>query len=419
LPEIHTLSNGVTLVAEANAHQMSAAYGVFVRAGSLHEHPEQQGIAHIIEHMVFKGTRNMSGQEIAWAIDGLGGDLNAYTAKEFTAFYSRVLPHRQDAALELLAELTVRPRFDPTDLARERQVVVEEIRLSEDTPDELVHDLLEAEVFKGHALSGPVLGTVETVNSFDADDVLSFYRAHYRGENIVVSAAGRVDVDHFFHQGERLFSQVAGGSQPPLVATPRLVRGLEVRDRPASELHLTLGGPAAPLADPSIYAVQMLLAVLGGGPSSRLFRRLREDAGISYSVYAYDALYSMAGLFGIYMDLAPESLREAVGILYDTLEELRQEEVAAEELMRAEEQVSAGFILGLETAYNHMERNAGSLLLLGRIPGPNEVLEALRSVSADDVRRVAEDILQPDRLSLAAVGPWPEGATVEDWTSLS
>lgn len=419
MPEIHTLPNGVTLVADPEPKQMSQAYGIFVRAGSSLEHPEQQGIAHVIEHMVFKGTDNLSGQEVAWAIDDLGGDLDAYTSKEFTAYYSRVLPHRGPAALDLLADLVLNPRFDETDLERERQVVVEEIHLAEDTPDELVHDLLEGEVFKGHALSGPVLGYEETVKSFDTDDIVSFYRAHYRGENIVVSAAGAIDPDVFFRRAEGLFRSVARGARPRQVAEPPVTRGLEVRDRPAGELHLTLGGQAHSLSDPSIYAVQLLLAILGGGPSSRLFRRLREETGISYSVYAYDALYSMAGLFGIYMDLAPESLRQAVGILYDTLEEVRLGGVSPKELRRSQEQVAASFVLGLETAYNHMEQNAASLLLLGRIPGIKEVLHQIRTVTPADVAEVAQSILLPDRLSLAAVGPWPEEVPVEDWTSLS
>jgi len=419
LAEIRTLPNGVTLVAEPDPKHMSQAYGVFVRSGSSLEHPEQQGIAHVIEHMVFKGTENRTGQEIAWAIDDLGGDLDAFTSKEFTAYYSRVLPQSGPKALDLLADLALAPRFDEADLERERQVVVEEIRLAEDTPDELVHDLLEGEVFKGHALSGPVLGTEEAVRSFDADDLISFYRAHYRGENIVVSAAGAIDVDTFFRRAESLFHAVPKGARPNRVVKPAITRGLEVRDRPAGELHLTLGGLALPLSDPSVYAVQLLLAILGGGPSSRLFRRLREETGISYSVYAYDALYSVAGLFGIYMDLAPESLRQAVGILYDTLEEVRLETVTRKELRRAQEQVATGFVLGLETPYNLMEQNAVSLLLLGRIPGVKEVLRQVRAVTPADVADVARAILHPDRLSLAAVGPWPEEVPVEDWTSLS
>lgn len=419
MPDIRTLPNGVTLVADPDPHCLSAAYGIFVRAGSSVEHPEQHGLAHVIEHMVFKGSQNLSGPEIAGAIDDLGGDLNAYTAKEFTAYYSRVLPHRGEAALNLLGELALRPRFDAADLARERQVIIEEIRLTEDTPDELVHDLLEGAVFRGHSLSSPVLGTVETVNSFDADDVLSFYRAHYHAENMIVSAAGAVESAQFFAQAKSLFSEIPSGRRAARVPSPVVARGLEVRDRPAGELHMTLGGPSMALSDPGIYALQILLSILGGGPSSRLFQRLREETGISYSVYAYDALYSVAGMFGIYVDLAPESLRQAVAIIYDTLEELRANTVTSEEIRRAKEQVSAGFVLGLETAYNRMERNGGSLMLLGRIPSIEEVQEAIRDVSERDVMNIARDILRPERLSLAVVGPWPEGVPVEDWTSLS
>lgn len=419
MADIRILSNGVTLVAERDPHSLSAAYGVFIRAGSCLEHPEQHGISHLIEHMAFKATKGLSGQQIARAIDDLGGDLNAYTSKEFTVFYSRVLPHRGQAALRLLADLALQPRFDGQDLSRERQVVVEEIRLLEDAPDELVHDLLEGTVFRGHALSSPVLGRVENVLAFEPSDMLDFYRAHYHGANTVVSAAGAIDTQQFFDQAQLLFSAMPPGQAVTPVAAPTPSRGMEIRERSSGELHVTIGGQAVPLSDPTVYAMQLLLAIMGGGPSSRLFQRLREEAGISYSVYSYDALYSVAGMFGVYLDLAPESLRQAITMVGEVLTSLRLRPADAEELHRAKEQVSAGFILGLETTYNRMERNGASLLLLGRIPTVEEVLAKIREVSAEQVQAVAELLLKPERLSMAAVGPWPEEVTVEDWTFLS
>lgn len=419
MADIRILSNGVTLVAERDPNSLSAAYGVFVRAGSCLEHPEQHGISHLIEHMVFKGTRGMSGQEIARAIDDLGGDLNAYSSKEFTLFYSRVLPHRGQAALRLLADLALQPRFDAADLTRERQVVVEEIRLLEDAPDELVHDLLEGTVFRGHALSSPVLGRIDNVLSFDASDLTDFYRAHYHGANTVVSAAGAIDPKQFFEQAQMLFAAMPPGQAAAPVAAPSPSRGLEIRERPSGELHVTIGGQAVPLADPAVYAMQLLLAIMGGGPSSRLFQKLREESGISYSVYAYDALYSVAGMFGVYLDLAPESLRQAITMVGEVLTSLRLRPADHDELHRAKEQVAAGFILGLETTYNRMERNGANLLLLGRIPTVEEVLANIRGVSAEQVQAAAELMLRPERLSMAAVGPWPEEVTVEDWTFLS
>jgi predicted Zn-dependent peptidase len=412
LPNIVKLANGITVIGEPMP-SLSLSLGVFVRAGSALEHPEQNGLAHLIEHLVFKGTETMSGLEIAWAIDDLGGDLNAYTAKEYTCYYCRVLPKEADRALSVLAELVVRPRFDPMELQRERGVILEEIRLMDDTPDELVQDLLEAAIFPGHPLGSPVLGTADNVAAFTEQDVKNFFHSYYRSENIVVSAAGDFSMDWLVERVGELFSDLPSGAQPAHATHPTASRTVVVRERSYGELHMCVGGVAVSAMDPRTYDLNILLAILGGGPSSRLFQRLREEEGISYNVYAFDSIYSTTGIFGVYLDLVPEHVTLASDLLREELYDLAEVPVSPEELERARAQVVTQFVLGLEAPYNRMERNAISYMLQGEIPSIRDVQERLQAVTPVSVMALAQALFAGGNLSLAAVGPWPRDVIAE------
>jgi predicted Zn-dependent peptidase len=412
LPDIVKLPNGVTVIGEPMP-SLSVSLGIFVRAGSALEHPEQNGLAHMIEHLVFKGTERMSGLEIAWAIDDLGGDLNAYTAKEYTCYYCRVLPKEVDRALSVLADLVVRPRFDPLELQRERGVILEEIRLMDDTPDELVQDLLEEAIFPGHPLGSPVLGTTENVSAFTEQDVRNFYHSYYRSENIVVSAAGDFAMEWLVPRVAELFTDLPQSAVPAHASHPTASRTVLVRERGYGELHMCVGGVAVSAMDPRTYDLNILLAILGGGPSSRLFQRLREEEGISYNVYAFDSIYSTTGIFGIYLDLVPEHVTLATDLLREELYDLADVPVSREELARARAQVETQFVLGLEAPYSRMERNAISFMLQGRIPSIREVQERLQAVTPVSVMALAQSLFAGGNLSLAAVGPWPRDVIAE------
>lgn len=411
LPYVVHLPNGITIVGEPMP-SLSVSLGVFVRAGSALEHPEQNGLAHMIEHLVFKGTRRRSGLEIAWAIDDLGGDLNAYTAKEYTCYYCRVLPKEADRALDLLADLVTNPSFDPLELQRERSVIMEEVRLMEDTPDELVQDLLEAAIFPGHPLGSPVLGTAENIASFNEQDVENFYHSYYRAENMLISCAGDFSMDWLVRRVGELFGGVPKAQVVAHTSSPSPSRTVLVKERSYGELHMCVGGVAVSAKDPRTYDLNILLALLGGGPSSRLFQRLREEEGISYNVYAFDSIYSTTGIFGVYLDLVPEQVTLALDLLREEFYDLAEVPVSQEELNRARAQVMTQFMLGLEAPYNRMERNATSLMIQGEIPSIGEVEDRLQAVTPLSVMALAQELFG-HHLSLAAVGPWPRDVIAE------
>lgn len=398
----------------------SVTLGLWVGVGSRDEPSEMSGATHIIEHLVFKGTEHHpEAREIACLMDLLGGQVNAFTGKEATCFYARVLGEKRKEALDLLGELVFHPLLRPEDLEREKAVVLEEIRMYEDSPEEMVHDAFARALWGDHPLGREVQGRREAVEGMDEEKVREHFRRFYRQENMLLVAVGNFDPRELEEEVAGLLpadSPVPGEIRPPDGGPrrdpPASRVGREVREKDLEQVHLCLGWPGVPLGHEDLYRLHLLGGVLGGGTSSRLFQELREERGLCYSVYAFHQAFGDAGLFGIYLAASPEKAPEALDLVQKEIRKLRREGVGEEELSRHRDQVKARLLLALESPsglMNHLGRDA---LLLGRVREVEEIARGLDAVDPKGLWELAEEVLSREP-SLGVVGPPGSGDRVK------
>jgi len=388
----------------------SVAVGVWIRQGSAHEPRERAGISHLLEHMVFRGTTTRSRRQIAVALEGLGGSLNAYTAREHTGYEARVRGRHIGEALDILSDLVRNPLLCQEDLDREKEVVCEEIAAVEDTPDDLVFDLHGSRMWRGHAYGRPILGTRDTVGSVTRADLCELRRRTYTGANLVVAAAGRVDHDAFVAMTEeRLGDLEAGETVSPASAPSDPRQGMERVLRDSAQTHLVFGAPARGASHPDRYALLLLSAVLGGGMSSRLFQRIREDLALAYAVYSFQSLYAQSGVFGVYLGTRAAWAMDALGAVQEVCAALARDGFTSEELARTKEQVKGEILLSLESPGARVHRLAGFALLdlpfipMERLPG------LIDRIARCDIDRVAGEVLAPERQYVLSLGPEDSG----------
>lgn len=386
-------------------HIRSVSIGFWVGVGSRHETDAQAGISHFIEHLLFKGTERRTAREIAEAIDAVGGTLNAFTGKESTCFYARTLDEHFPLAVDLLTDMLRHPRFDAGDMDRERGVIIEEILMYEDTPDELVHDIFSQTLWPDHPLGRAIQGTVDSVKDISRDDVLAYYGAHYRPENIVVAVAGNVSHERVVEEIARRFDEPAGAAPALALPVPRPAATQAYRAKDIEQVHICVGSEGLPLGHDRIYSLHLMSNILGGGSSSRLFQEIREERGLAYSVYAFHSAYRDAGLAAIYLAANPASAAGALDLVRAELDRIREHGVSAEELRRNKEQLKGNLLLGMESTSNRMSHLGKGELLRGHIQTPAEIIRRIEAVTPEDVRNLAREIWVGDRLSLAAVGP--------------
>jgi len=405
-PVIHTLGNGLRLVCEHLPYVHSASLGVWIRAGSGCESAAQAGISHFLEHLLFKGTAKRTARQIMEEVEGRGGQMNAFTTREYTCYYARVLDQHVASAFDVLADIIKNSTFH--DLDKERNVILEEISMIKDVPEDYVHDLTTEMVWRGHALGRPISGYEETVSAATLESVREYRDAWYAPENMIVSIAGRFDEAAFLAQVEREF----GGLTPRRVPTieggaPVYHSGELIEARDVAQDHLVCCFPSVSITDPRRFAYDLLSSVLGGGSTSRLFERIREQEGMAYSVYSFNSMLGTAGLTGFYAGVAPENLHKAVDLASEELRRMREEALSAEELTSNREQLKGGLLLALENTFSRMSRLVRSLIYQGRIVTVNEVLENLDRVTAQDVQRAACEIFTPSNSTLTVLGPSP------------
>ncbi|MDA8333598.1 MAG: pitrilysin family protein [Peptococcaceae bacterium] len=401
------MPNGLTILAEEIRHLRSVALGVWVDVGSRYEEDDERGISHFIEHMMFKGTLKRTAKDIAEALDAVGGQLNAFTTKEYTCYFARVLDEHFDLALDLLGDMLFNSRLEGPDVDRERNVILEEIKMYEDTPDELVHDLFTATLWEGHHLGQPIIGSVDTVQNLSRDDLANFHGLHYRPGGMVVAVAGNVD-----HQVavEKIKARFAGEgrARERRMGPPAAQNGIMCRAKDTEQVHLCVGVPGYALSDERIYAVQVINTILGGGISSRLFQEIREKRGLVYSVYSYHSSYHDTGVFGIYAGLGKDNVGQAMELVMQEIGEIQKGAVAEEELVRARDQLKGNLYLSLENVNTRMSRLGKSQLYLGTVQSPEELVERVAAVTRDDIVRLALDLFRPERFALASIGPWQD-----------
>lgn len=411
--QIETLPNGVRLVTEHIDTVRSAALGIWVGGGSREEGDAESGAAHFIEHMLFKGTAHRSAQDIARETDAIGGQMNAFTTKECTCFYGRVLDDHLPQALDILFDMVYHSSFTQEAVETERGVILEEIDMYEDTPDDLCAEKLAAQVFQGNPLARPILGAKETLAQMTGDSLRDYHRRHYQGHNTVVALAGSFSPEILDDLRQRFAVLPAGTPRPltPAVYTP----GFVATAKPIEQNHLTLAFPGLDYNSPRRFALQLLSSILGGGVSSRLFQQVREQQGLCYSVYSYGAGHADTGLFCIYTALNRETETKALATIRQVVDQLRQEGPTDEELSRAREQSKANVMMGLESIQSRMSHAGRSLLFSGEILTPEQIIAAYDGVTRDDVIALAQDIFRWDQVSLSAVG---QVRTAEEYRDL-
>ena len=400
--QIETLPNGVRLVTEHIQTVRSAALGIWVGGGSREEEGAESGAAHFIEHMLFKGTARRTAQDIARETDAIGGQMNAFTTKECTCFYGRVLDDHLPQALDILYDIVYHSSFTQEAVETERGVILEEIDMYEDTPDDLCAEKLAAQVFQGSPLARPILGAKETLEGMTGDFLRDYHRRHYEGHNTVVALAGSFSPAILDDLRQR-FSRLPAGQPRPLVPAA-YTPGFVATAKPIEQNHLTLAFPGLDYNSPRRFALQLLSSILGGGVSSRLFQTVREQQGLCYSIYSYGAGHADTGLFCLYTALNRDTEAKALATIRQVVDQLRQEGPTQEELTRAREQSKANVMMGLESTQSRMSHAGRSLLFSGEILTPEQIIAAYDAVTREDVIALAQDLFRWDQASLSAVG---------------
>lgn len=388
------LDNGVRFVTEAVPGMRSASVGVWVQSGSRHERPAEAGLSHFLEHLLFKGTERRSAREIAQAIEDVGGMLNAFTGKETTCYYAKVLDGDVPLAVDVLSDVFLNPTFPELEVERERGVIVQEILQGEDTPEDLVHDLFADHFWPGHSLGRPIAGTVASVEGLDATMLRRFRDERYLAERILIAAAGAVDHDALVDMLAEPFSTVGVGHDVPGETVPVPGAGVRIERKAMEQAHVLVGIPTVPHDHPDRHALQVLSVALGGGMSSRLFQCVREEHGRAYAVYAFLTALSDCGFMGTYAGTSPEWVPEVVGLIRQTVESVVRNPIRGAELERARNQLRANVLLGQESSDNRMSRLARSCLALGRPVDADELCSNLAGVTPEDVERVAASVVE-------------------------
>lgn len=400
--DIMTLPNGVRIVTEQVQGVRSAAIGIWVGAGSRYEKASEGGAAHFIEHMLFKGTEKRTAADIARETDAIGGQINAFTTKECTCFYARVLDSHVEQVLDILWDMVYHSRFDQKDVDTERGVILEEIGMYQDTPDDLCSERLFAAVYPDSSLGRPILGKAATLKSLTGEALRQWQQTHYRPENTVVSLSGSFS-PHLVDVLCERFSTLPSGKMPhyrEAIYTPALT----LKRKATEQNHLTLAFPGLSYLSPRRFGLQLLSSILGGGMSSRLFQEVREKRGLCYSVYSYGAGHADTGTFNIYTALGRETEGDALNTIAEVIDTFVAKGPDEEELDRAREQSKANVLMGMESTQSRMSHMGRSLLFAGEILTPEDIIEAYDSVTRDDVVSLAKDIFHFDKASLSAVG---------------
>jgi predicted Zn-dependent peptidase len=399
------LGNGLRLITETMPHVRSVTLGVWLTRGSRHESDERGGIAHFVEHMLFKGTDTRSAEDIAQAIDSIGGQLDAFTAKEYASYYIKVLDEHVPLAVDLLTDIVRRPAFAADEIEREKKVILEEIKMVEDTPDDLVHELFTQHFWEGHPLARPILGSRDTVEGLNRDTVTSYFDGAYVASNMVISAAGNLQHSQVRELIEQAFGDLTPRGEPFSEAPPQVSPQVITRTKELEQSHLCLGTNSYPQSHSDRYVSYILNTVLGGSMSSRLFQNIREKRGLAYSVFSGLSAYRDAGNITIYAGCANEAVGEVVDLCVEELRGMKRTPVPDSELRRAKDHLKGSLMLSLENTASRMSHLARQEIYFERHFGLDETLAGVEAVTAQDIQRVAADLFSNGSLAATVVGP--------------
>ena len=407
------LDNGLRLITETMPHVRSVTIGVWLTRGSRHESDERSGIAHFVEHMLFKGSDTRSAEDIAQAIDSIGGQLDAFTAKEYASYYIKVLDEHLPLAVDLLSDIVLRPAFAAEEIEREKKVILEEIKMVEDTPDDLVHEVFTQYFWEGHPLGRPILGSKETVEALTRDAIREYFEGAYVGSNIIVSAAGNIEHAKVRDLIQQAFGSVKRDGDRLNGTPPKVVAQVITRTKEIEQSHVCLGTTSYPQRHDDRYVSYILNTVLGGSMSSRLFQNVREKRGLAYSVFSGMSAYRDAGNLTIYAGCANDAIEEVVDLCVLELKALKRTRVPESELRRAKDHLKGSLMLSLENTASRMSHLARQEIYFDRHFGLDETLAGVESVSAEDVQRVANELFSGGQLAATVVGSGTPDLTTE------
>jgi predicted Zn-dependent peptidase len=399
----YTCPNGVRIVLEHIPTVRSVAIGVWIGTGSRNENQQNNGVSHFLEHMFFKGTKTRSAKDIAESFDSIGGQVNAFTSKEYTCYYAKVLDTHSQFALDVLADMFFNSTFVEEELIKERNVVLEEIKMYEDTPDDIVHDLLSRAVYEDHPLGYPILGTEETLNTFTGEKLNEYIHERYTPENVVISIAGNVS-DAFIYEVEKYFGSYSGGSSQSEEMIPVFHSNRISRKKETEQAHLCIGFEGLKIGHEDIYSLIILNNVLGGSMSSRLFQEVREQRGLAYSVFSYHSAYQDSGIVTVYGGTGAKQLDLLFETIQETLGKLKQDGITEKELTNTKEQLKGSLMLSLESTNSRMSRNGKNELLLKRHRSLDEIIELIDLVSKPSVDEMARTVFT-DKYSVTLISP--------------
>lgn len=399
------LPNGVKILTMQIPHVRSVAMGVWVDTGSRDESPSENGMAHFIEHMLFKGTATRSAYEIAKAFDAIGGHTNAFTSMESTCYHAKAMDTHLDKMSDILSDIFLNPAFPSDEMENELQVVLQEISMTEDNPDEFVHLLFDSHYWEGHPFSRSILGTPENLMSFTRDDVLKFFRRNYNPSRVIIAAAGNIEHQRLVDLTGASFSAIQPVSGFPERVCPAPNPHVKVHNRDIEQAHICIGMKGINYSSPDRFAAGIMNTILGGNMSSRLFQEIREKRGLAYNVYSYNSTNTDSGSFGVYAGVAPENAEKSVEIVRKELDRLRIEAVTQAELDAAREFIRGNIFLSEENTDGQVMRIAQNEAYYGRFIPVSEVSENLDKVTREDIQRLASELFSPDSLALTALGP--------------
>lgn len=399
------MPNGIQVITEEIPYVHSVSVGVWVATGSRCENREDNGISHFIEHMLFKGTKRRSARQIAKEIDAVGGVLNAFTSKEFSSFYAKVLAEHLPVALDLLFDLYLNSLFSSEELEKERQVILQEISMVEDTPDEYIHDLFSQSFWPRHPLGLPILGRLETISRMNSRKLRNFFHTHYLDTPPIIVAAGKLKHEDLVQPVGESLGKIRPRSRKRTGSPPRPHHHIQIKNKKLEQVHLLLGTPGLPVIHPQRFSFSVLNTILGGGMSSRLFQEVREKRGLAYSVYSFVSSFFDSGMLGVYAGTGDNTLSQVLQIVLREMKRLTEDSIKPRELRSAKEQLKGNLLLSLESTDSRMSRLAKSEIYFQRFVSTEEIIEGIEKVSADAISALAQTVFQSDFLSLTALGP--------------
>ena len=409
---VRTLANGVRVVTESIPFVRSVSFGLWVNNGSRNETAATNGMSHFLEHMMFKGTEKRTALEIADTMDAVGGQLNAFTSKEATCYFARTLDTHFDIALDVISDMFFNSKYDQAEIDKERNVILEEINMYEDTPDDLCVDSLHEKVFPNHPLGLSILGTPETVNSFQRSDFMQFIKERYTPQNVVIAVAGNFDDDKVMEKLTAVFGSFTSEVEDVAAAPATYSPGFSAIDKDIEQVHLAIGYPGLPAGKDEAYALAAVNAIFGGGMSSRLFQKIREERGLVYSVYSYNASYVDTGLFVVYAALNAAQLGEAMQLIGQETRRMLTDRITEEQLKKVKEQLKSNYLLSLENVASRMNSIGRSVLMFNKIITPDELVAKIDAIDMDRFYVVCDKIFKPDQVSISLVGRDVKGLNV-------